>query len=872
MEMSELNNELRAAAQAIAQFSQDFSQNGRVSAKTQDEFAAGSKEQADKLKYAGALAARALGDFTRGMSQFASTLAQGQQGMGAFDGALDGVSSAADSLASSFMVLGGPIGVAAAVLAKIISGAAKVSKAISANADKEYKAYSDLAKTGATARDGMRGTTETARKLGLDVSRLGDFVSLVQKGGKDLALFAGGAAQGRKLLGDLGESLKDERQNFLRLGISVNDANAAMVGMLATQTAMGRSFGGNLDDVSNSVKEYIYEMDVLQRVSGKTREAIESARQDALKEERFAAAVYKAEQEEAGGGKLLTDLSDRIESLGFSPAIAKGVRDLVTEMPGTEEAQALLTTNNTELLKLVPLYKQRKISLDEFQQRLIDNLAEFRHKQGISLGLLGGAGKAIVSGSDQARAVALAQNRTIETQKAARKQQADAKKGADPLADLAAQLETKQREAKAKVDHLGDMLIGPLASAMGKMLNVVDDLVDGIKGLAGWFLGKEPEQRRATDETVAAAIKHLADVEREFAAAQAKSQQTQRAEDKTLADALAEQVALAKTSLASEKELLAQGTAEDRRARRKAQREQGATGPETPGTKTAPAAAAVGTESAGVGGAKPEPTKTGAAASGASDQAAKLISRFEGFSPRAHWDYKQYSIGYGTRTDDVDEQQGKKTIDKAEGLSRLSAFVNKIVPAVVAAGREKQWGQNQIDAMTSFAYNLGSGALISVTGGGKRTNQETADAMLRYDKAGGKSLPGLANRRQAERALFLSDMPQLADGGITNQPSIAGEAGAEAVIPLMNGRVPIELGSTARDLASAIDPGTESRSKNPNTVETQVDLDSVVAGAVATVMTANPAEQEILDMLSRIRRANRDTANNNQKILRAHTN
>jgi hypothetical protein len=651
-----------------------------------------------------------------------------------------------------------------------------------------------------------------------------------------------------------------------------------MVGMLATQTAMGRSFGGNLDDVSNSVKEYIYEMDVLQRVSGKTREAIESARQDALKEERFAAAVYKAEQEEAGGGKLLTDLSDRIESLGFSPAIAKGVRDLVTEMPGTEEAQALLTTNNTELLKLVPLYKQRKISLDEFQQRLIDNLAEFRHKQGISLGLLGGAGKAIVSGSDQARAVALAQNRTIETQKAARKQQADAKKGADPLADLAAQLETKQREAKAKVDHLGDMLIGPLASAMGKMLNVVDDLVDGIKGLAGWFLGKEPEQRRATDETVAAAIKHLADVEREFAAAQAKSQQTQRAEDKTLADALAEQVALAKTSLASEKELLAQGTAEDRRKKRIEARRGGA-GVE-PAAVAPVAPAAPPPEGVKVGGV--EPGQVGTA--GVKDPTAKILSHIGQKESGGN-----YNILVGGRTNpDLTKMTVAQVIDyQSQMLSgRLGRFESSAVGkyqiirgTLMGLVRKGAASINDIfDATTQ--EKLGR-ALLEKRGldhylSGKINKEQFMDSLsmewasLPYH-TGRSYYAGVgSNRSLMTRDDF--DRLFLAQGGIATSPSIAGEAGPEAVIPLANGRVPIELGSTARDLASAIDPGTESRSKKPDTVETQVDLDSVVAGAVATVMTANPAEQEILDMLSRIRRANRDTANNNQKILRAHTN
>lgn len=39
---------------------------------------------------------------------------------------------------------------------------------------------------------------------------------------------------------------------------------------------------------------------------------------------------------------------------------------------------------------------------------------------------------------------------------------------------------------------------------------------------------------------------------------------------------------------------------------------------------------------------------------------------------------------------------------------------------------------------------------------------------------------------------MLVNLPGFAEGGITSGPSLAGEAGPEAVIPLRNGRVPVQ--------------------------------------------------------------------------------
>lgn len=78
--------------------------------------------------------------------------------------------------------------------------------------------------------------------------------------------------------------------------------------------------------------------------------------------------------------------------------------------------------------------------------------------------------------------------------------------------------------------------------------------------------------------------------------------------------------------------------------------------------------------------------------------------------------------------------------------------VLRLVPGVV--GR-----QGSFDALVSFAFNAGLGNLqrSQIRMRANRGDWEgAAEAFMMWTKGGGKVLPGLVRRRDAERALFLS--------------------------------------------------------------------------------------------------------------------
>jgi len=137
-----------------------------------------------------------------------------------------------------------------------------------------------------------------------------------------------------------------------------------------------------------------------------------------------------------------------------------------------------------------------------------------------------------------------------------------------------------------------------------------------------------------------------------------------------------------------------------------------------------------------------------------SEQGLALTKHFEGLRLAAYQDQRGiWTIGYGHTGRDVHEGL---TVTEAEAeallasdIARATAAVNRLVTAPVT--------QNQFDALVDLAFNLGCAALMHSTLLALVNSSDFAAAaseFLRWDHAGGRVVPGLLLRRQAELELF----------------------------------------------------------------------------------------------------------------------
>lgn len=141
--------------------------------------------------------------------------------------------------------------------------------------------------------------------------------------------------------------------------------------------------------------------------------------------------------------------------------------------------------------------------------------------------------------------------------------------------------------------------------------------------------------------------------------------------------------------------------------------------------------------------------------------AVDLIAREEGFRSEPYLDVAGIpTIGYGFtyHEDGTKVTMRDPPMDEESARMRLQALVAKVlfnVRQMAPTGLTV----NQEAALTSFAFNLGTGSLRSSTllrllSEGDITG--AADQFGRWVYAGGKVWPGLVNRRSRERDLFLT--------------------------------------------------------------------------------------------------------------------
>lgn len=132
-----------------------------------------------------------------------------------------------------------------------------------------------------------------------------------------------------------------------------------------------------------------------------------------------------------------------------------------------------------------------------------------------------------------------------------------------------------------------------------------------------------------------------------------------------------------------------------------------------------------------------------------------LIQQFEGCRLKAYKPVsteKYWTIGWGHYGPDVKEGQ---VITQAEADALLAADCQRFADAVDNSANvplTARLNANQRDALISFTFNCGAGALRKLCKG--RTLPQVRDAMALYNKSGGRVLKGLERRRAVEQALF----------------------------------------------------------------------------------------------------------------------
>lgn len=163
----------------------------------------------------------------------------------------------------------------------------------------------------------------------------------------------------------------------------------------------------------------------------------------------------------------------------------------------------------------------------------------------------------------------------------------------------------------------------------------------------------------------------------------------------------------------------------------------------------------------------------------------RSISKWEGFRPFVYDDAKPnvpykggpvkgtLSVGYGETRKDIIDRYRTKEITQPEAWELLKQRVREFNGMMRLLLGPVPLTEHQEGALTSLVYNIGPGNDARKTGwkyspvlGALKAGdfEAAAAAFLHHNKAGGKVLTGLTNRRREEAAWFRSGTPSVAPG------------------------------------------------------------------------------------------------------------
>lgn len=142
------------------------------------------------------------------------------------------------------------------------------------------------------------------------------------------------------------------------------------------------------------------------------------------------------------------------------------------------------------------------------------------------------------------------------------------------------------------------------------------------------------------------------------------------------------------------------------------------------------------------------------------------IAVHEGYRARAYDDgVGVQTVGFGSTTrEDGGPVKPGDTVTPERAVLRLAQDADRIGREIAACIGDVPLHQHEFDAYASLAYNVGSGAFCrsTIVKRLKQTPPDYAGAcaeIKRWTRAGGRELPGLIKRREAEYRLCMEGRP-----------------------------------------------------------------------------------------------------------------
>ena len=259
------------------------------------------------------------------------------------------------SMASALGDLLGMIPYVGGALKALVKGAGDYTKAVNVQAEALMNSYKQMGAMGAATAGGIEDVYANLKNLNLGATEadLQKFGSMVKENAQTLASFGTTVGSGVKEFANITRVIHDNvGPEFREMGISIDEMNAGVASFIKMQTLTGGRQKMTTDQLVAASQDYIKEVDLLAKMTGKNRAEQEAAKESAMAEERYAAFKYELEQRANMGDKAAGEQLKQVERTQIA---------LATQAPGLRTGFLNIlsgTINNPESQKLLRSYPE----------------------------------------------------------------------------------------------------------------------------------------------------------------------------------------------------------------------------------------------------------------------------------------------------------------------------------------------------------------------------------------------------------------------------------------------------------------------------------------------------------------------------------
>ena len=450
------------------------------------EMAAGSSVAAHKslLRMSGFVngASQVLGTLGKTAMAFGKAMYQGEQGAAANNSAIEAASKGLKDFLGNFGLVGKIVGSLVGLFGDWLQETNKLS-------DRLYTAYSEMARVGVAASDGMRGAADAAVRLGFGLSDAGiqNFIKLMKGAAGDLALLSGSAIEGRKQFVAIAEQLIDRgpvQRGLMNLGLSVEDINQGVANFVQNQVGLGIASRRTNQELVRGSIDFIKQLDIMAKLTGQQAQDMQAQIDANRRNERFRATIEKVRLEE--GEDAARNLELNMAALArVAPDTAKGLMDIAGNFVGTKEAAQAFQSG----LSGIPDLMKRQLG-GGFQELGVA-VKQTTNAYGVSLGQVGAFGDVFGSLYEQYKLGNMSQQDFNKALDEAIRQQREQMSGADGLVGAQTNMRIAQMDTRDSLQQLGVVTatvttpaLADLAQAANSITRILTSIVPQTGGQA----------------------------------------------------------------------------------------------------------------------------------------------------------------------------------------------------------------------------------------------------------------------------------------------------------------------------------------------------------------------------------------------------